>query len=243
MSLNIGFVGDAGVNAIGHCQKLTSVHRDTMIGEYIFGGNLNASRLNGANPGRPLLVVGAPTFASNYANLAYNNWFDTCNFEALNSTWIVCADCANPDFFIGNYDGTNGATNAGIYTSGGILVNTHATDNTVQQTTPVSIATPASDFRLLVMRTQGALNYISALSQYKSGALVSSNLKTNTGKTRALDLSRSIAIGSARGDSASFTGPVKIAAALMWNMTVDDTDLPVAITEITAALALRGIVT
>jgi hypothetical protein len=227
--------------SVGHVLQLTQVQRAAMIGEYLFGGNRESSRGNGVNPNKPLSVTGA-TFGSNYAALATDKWYDTGLYESNEQTWIICADAANANMFLGNYDGTNSTANTTIFSSGGFLFNTHATDNTVQQTSALTATTPLSDYRLLAARTQGSVNYISALSEFKGGVLKSSALNTNTGKTRSLDLTRAIAIGSARGNSA-FPGPVKVAAVCMWTATLTDPELASACADITAALATRGIAT
>jgi hypothetical protein len=233
---------DFSDNAVGRMLPLTS-NRTNLIGEYVFGGSLTRSRWNGADPSKHLTVLGTPTYGSGFVTLAAANWFDTVITESQEFTALVIADAvATSAAYVTNFDGTNGGNYMSLYrTTGSFNLAVSATDSTAQNIASAATITGSdSGFRGLAMRTTGSVDYTSKLDQFESGVRAGGTSTTHTGKTRDVHVSPSFALGSSRGN-AGMTGPINMAAALIWNVALSDAALLAAYQEARAVLAGRGI--
>lgn len=243
MTLRITVPGaDFSARNLGRVLKLTT-DRTGLVGEYIFGGNLVASKYNGANPGVPMGVVGTPTYAANYVTLAQTNWFDTYILDAADLTMMVIADASSTGAsYIGNFAGGNNVDSVLLYKNvSSFSAQSSANDGSAQVVGSAASVTGAnSTFRGLSMRTMGTSDYQIKLDQFYNGARAGGSSQTNAGKTREVQTTPALAIGSSRG-AGPFPGPVNIAAALVWHRALTDAELLAAYLGARSVMASRGV--
>ncbi len=227
---------------LGRVLKLTT-DRTNLVGEYILGGNLAASKYNGANPDLPMSVVGTPTYSDGHVTLGQNNWFDTFIQDAAELTMMLIADAASTgSIYLGNFNGLNTVDCILLYkNNSNIVAQSSASDGTTQTLDSSVSGTGANtDFRGLAMRTVGSTDYVSKLDHFKGGVRAAGGSQTNTGKTREVQSTPTFAIGSSRGN-AFFPGPVNVAAALVWHRALTDAELLAAYLEVRSVMAGRGV--
>lgn len=245
MTLRITVPG-AGFHAnhVGRIQLTT--YRTGLIGEYILGGSAAASIYNGANPDRPLVVKGEPTYGVGYCGLSQTSWFDTLLLDSQELTALVfCTAQSSTSMLFGNFTGGNIVDTVALYKNfTDFVVQSCATDATLQQiVSSVNNLTGADEsFRGLAIRTTGGVSYTSKIDQFKAGVRAGGTATTHTGKTREVQSTPAFAIGSSRGHQ-SLSGAVNVAATLVWNQSLSDADLLAAYLEARAVLAARGITT
>jgi len=227
-------------SGLGRSARLTE-HRTDLVGEYLFGRDVNTSVPNLANPDLPLIVHGTPTFDARAATLAQANWFDTQILDSQELTLLTVVALAGATApLITNYDGANVTAVTSLHVSSNSIQGLACgTDNAQQVLSSRSMATPTTDFRIICMRTTGAANFVGRIDQFKAGVR-EGGTTTNSTKTRKVVTDKAFAIGSSRGSN-GFAGATTVAAAAIWHGYLSDADLLAVAQEITAGLDAVGI--
>ncbi|RDI25187.1 hypothetical protein DFR41_104244 [Pseudacidovorax intermedius] len=237
---------DTGSNNIGRSALLTS-NREGLVGEYLLSKSAAASIQNTANSDKPLTVVGEPVFNPDHVVCSSPNWFETGLYETAELTAMVVCDAAvNGAFLLGTFAGSTGQRSMMMWQSALLVLQGHGTDangtNPTENSSSVAKLNVTTDFRIVAGRISSGADYTLKLDQYKGGVQTSSAATVVAGKTRAVNGSRSIAIGSPRG-AVSPGGLVKIAAVLLWARRFADAELASTFPEVAAQVkALRGLV-
>lgn len=233
---------DFSQNALGG--NLTSI-RTGLVGEYLFGGTLSDSLINWANPDLPLLAVGSPTIGATSAACSPGNGFNTQLKEAGDITVVAVGYSTYAGFAtaISNYNGTNAGSSFGLFTNaqtGKIHVQAHLSDNTTTVQNQLDMATPQGEYRTMAGRIGSGTNFLHNNTQYKNGVKTSNNLTTSG--TRGTNNTHNIGIGSYVSGS-GFPGTITLAAALIYNRVLTDTELDNLYAQVRASLASRSVTT
>lgn len=233
---------DFSQNSLGG--SLTSI-RTGLVGEYLFGGTLSESLINWANLDLPLLAVGSPTISATSAACSPGNGFNTQLKEAGDLTVAAVGYSTYAGFAtaISNFNGTNNGSSFGLFTNastGKIHVQAHLSDNATTIQNQLNMATPQGDYRLMAGRIGSGANFLHNNAQYKSGVKTSNNLTTSG--TRGTNNTHNIGIGSSVS-GVGFPGTITLAAALIYNRVLTDTELDTLYAQVRASLASRGVAT
>jgi hypothetical protein len=199
--------------------------RANLVGEYVFGYNATFSGINMADPTKPLLFAGNPTFAARYVTLDQTRWADTGLYDSQELTLVeICTVDTSTAPLITNFTGANTADTTHL-SMGATQMAAIVCDSTGTQQTPsqsYNAHAPKTDFSVKMLRTTGSVNFTVKNSEFRTGALVGTSTKV-TAATRKVSASAAFAIGSCRGGS-SFAGTSRVAAAAIFTRCLSDAE-------------------
>jgi hypothetical protein len=191
---------------------------DRLVGVYTFGNSLALSLINEVDENNPIVAVGSPTIAANYATCSRTACFDSLKLSTLSRTFVAVArfPASGNAAWMGDYQ--NAMTPAGDaigYVAAGTTIRNYvaltSTVSTVPQLAAASMS--SSRFRVLIGTVDNA-GLISGMTTWDdSGTLVAS---LSGLASRGAVSTRTIRLGACY-DSATFTGTADIASAMIYN--------------------------
>jgi hypothetical protein len=228
-------------NNVGRVIRLTS-NRTNLKGEFLLGRDFATSKFNSAYDGAPAAVAGgAPTYGTHKVTVDGTNYLDTLIGDNADITIaVVTTNNAGITTFLATPFGTAGGQLALFRSGAGLQANMQVTNAAnsatgLIATTPGSITTPITDFRMLSGRVSGLVNPSIKVDEFKGGARVQGASVAGSATRQLTDKTIRLAGLSA------IPGAIDQTAVLIWHEMLSDAALLAAYQEVRTQMATMGI--